>query len=412
MKPVALKRIENFEKKAFGMFIHYGLYSQIGKGEWAKKLRNIGDAEYEKYFESFTAEKFDAEKIVLTAKKTGMKYITLTTRHHDGFSLYDTKGLNTYDAVHAPKCGRDLVGEFCEACHKHGIMPMFYHTTIDWHEKSYREDFNAYLAYLRKSIEILCTSYGSVGGFWFDGNWEKPDADWKEDELYGTIRRYQPDAMIINNTGLNALGALGHKELDSVTFERGKPKPINMDGAPKYLASEMCQILNDHWGYAAKDFHYKSAKEILEDLCVCRRYGSNFLLNAGPRGDGSFSLMDEAIFEILGEWIQINGEAIYETKPCEIVSDGKDFVLQGKDGKYYLFVHDLVMCGDENVVKSGGMSKEVRLNGVTGRCCEIKWLDNGQRVKFDQTKNALTVKADPFMYGENLVVRVAEIAFS
>lgn len=409
MKPIPLKRIEEFEKKAFGMFIHYGLYSQLGKGEWVKKLRNISDEEYEKYFESFTAENFDAEKIVLMAKNAGMKYVTLTTRHHDGFSLYDTKGLNTYDAVHAPKCGRDLIAEFCEACKKHGIMPMFYHTTIDWHEKSYREDFNAYLEYLRKSIEILCTSYRKIGGFWFDGNWEKPDADWKENELYGTIRKYQPDAMIINNTGLNALGAFGHEELDSVTFERGKPQLINMDGSPKYLASEMCQITNMHWGYAERDFHFKSTKDLLEDLCLCRRYGANFLLNVGPRGDGKISEMDEALLGIIGKWVKIYGEAIYEARPCEAETVGKDFVLKGKDGKYYLFVHDLALCGDSNVVKEESSAKKVVITGIQEDIKNICWLDSGEELTYHSENNSVTVFAPPFFYGEDTVIRVAKI---
>lgn len=123
------------------MFVHWGLYSQIGMGEWSYHHHNHTMEEYKKLMDTFTAEDFDAEELVLTAKKAGCKYITLTTRHHEGFSLYDTCGLNDYDAPHSV-CKRDLVKEFVDACNKHGIMPFFYHTTLDWYNKDFEEDFD------------------------------------------------------------------------------------------------------------------------------------------------------------------------------------------------------------------------------------------------------------------------------
>ena len=237
------KRIKDFEKLGFGMFVHFGLYSIYAKGEWA--FRGTTPDKYEKLFDEFCPDKDWAKNLVSTAKKAGCKYITLTTRHHDGFSLYDTCGLNTYDAPHSP-AGRDLIREFVDECNAQGIIPFFYHTLLDWHEKSYYEDFKKYLKYLRASVEILCKNYGKIGGLWFDGMWDKKGEDWEEDELYSLIRSYQPDAMIINNTGLGARGELGHIELDSVTFERGRPKPINLETSPKYIASEMCQIFANH----------------------------------------------------------------------------------------------------------------------------------------------------------------------
>ena len=127
--------IKEFEKLGFGMFVHFGLYSVLGCGEWAKKLKDIPDQEYEKLTEEFNPKVDWAEELVKTAKEAGCKYITLTTRHHDGFSLYDTCGLNTYDALHA-KCERDLVQEFVDACRMQGIIPFFYHTLLDWREAS------------------------------------------------------------------------------------------------------------------------------------------------------------------------------------------------------------------------------------------------------------------------------------
>ncbi|MBT4503098.1 MAG: alpha-L-fucosidase, partial [Gemmatimonadetes bacterium] len=235
--PQPAPRIQRFEKLGYGMFIHWGLYAQLGQGEWVQHLRQIPMDEYAKLKESFTAEKFDGRKIAAIARQAGMRYITLTTRHHDGFSLYDTRGLSDHDAPHSA-AGRDLIANFVDGCRQEGIIPFFYHTTLDWYQKSFDEDFDAYLDYLHNSVELLCTQYGEIGGLWFDGNWSKPDADWKEDRLYSIIRKQQPEAMIINNTGLGAKGEVGNPEIDSVTFEQGRPPSMNREGMPKYVAAE------------------------------------------------------------------------------------------------------------------------------------------------------------------------------
>ncbi len=403
------KRIKDFEKLGFGMFVHFGIYSALGKGEWAMKLCDIPKEEYVSLKDSFKPRKDWAEKLVATAKLGGCKYITLTTRHHDGFSLYDTKGLNDFDAPHSID-GRDLVAEFVEACNKEGIIPFFYHTLLDWSREDYNSDFKAYLKYLRESIELLCKNYGRIGGFWFDGMWDKREADWEEDLLYSLIRSYQPDAMIINNTGIDARGNLGHIELDSVTFERGKPKNINSDDADKYIASEMCQVFGTHWGYAKNDFLYKSLAEIIEDLCVCRRYGANYLLNVGPMGDGSLRPIDKAMFTTLGEWIKIQEEAIYLPRPCgvDFGEDSKDFVL--KNGKsYYLFCHNLVIEGDCMVVLREDEKKKTYTFEIDGNVKSAVWLDDGSEVEFEQQSNKINVKPKNYMFGNNLVIRIAKI---
>lgn len=399
--------IKDFENLGFGMFVHFGLYSVLGKGEWAKHLLKIDDEEYFKLAEEFHPEPDWADQLAAAAKQAGCKYITLTTRHHDGYSLYDTCGLNVLDAPHT--CGRDLVREFVNACRAHDIIPFFYHTLLDWHEESFEKDFPAYLDYLRKSVEILCTNYGKIGGLWFDGMWSKLDADWEEDALYGCIRKHQPDAMIINNTGLSALGELGHIELDSVTFERGKPRPLNMEGAPKYIASEMCQVFAEHWGYAAEDLNYKSPADMIRDLALCRRYGSNLLMNVGPMGNGYLRPMDAAIYELMGEWVKVNQEAIYVTRPTgiEIADKPDDFVLE-HDGTYYLFCDHLPMAADPNVARM--QSADYRdVFCLDRKIRKVTWLDNGEPVEFEQDGNQVTVKTVPFQYGRHLVIRVAKI---
>ncbi len=402
-------RIERFEKLAYGMFIHWGLYSQLGKGEWIMHLANMPKDEYAKLKDTFTAQDFDGREIAKLARDAGMRYITITARHHDGFSLYDTCGLSDYDAPHSP-AGRDLIAEFVQGCRAEGILPFFYHTTLDWYQDSFRDDFDGYLAYLRQSVELLCTNYGPIGGLWFDGNWSKTDADWQLDALYGLIRKHQPEAMIINNTGLEARGQVIHREIDSVTFEQGRPEPLDRRGMSKYVAGEMCQTMNQHWGLGQRDFVYMSPKELIENFAACRKVGANYLLNVGPTASGKIPAYEAATLRRVGEWIKLYGDLLYEGKPVSVVGMGDDFALK-HDGKVYLFIHRLSVQGDKNVVRMTSGAGPRSFMGLERRATSVRWLDNGEELSFAQDVDSglLVVNATGYPYGSNLVVRVAEL---
>lgn len=389
--------ITRFEKLAFGLFVHFGLYSRMGKGEWILDANEAVDKEDYLDLSKFRVSKNWAKDLVKTAKSAGCKYITITTRHHDGFSLYDTKGLCDFDAPHSG-AGRDLIKEFADECHAEGIVPFFYHTLMDWHNEYYETDFPKYIDYLVKSIEVLCTSYGKIGGFWFDGMWNKPNEDWQEDRLYGTIRKYQPEALIINNTGLSALGEVGHKEIDSVTFERGKP--CYVDSQDKHRAGEMCQILNDHWGYASNDCNYKSTKELIENLVDCRKYNCNFLLNTGLKGNGSVNVLDKEILKKIGKWVKVNKGFIYNAKACDVKAENADVLYDGK--YYYAMIKDVVMSLDPNVTLATDNKKVT----VDGKIKSAKWLDNGKDIKIE---NGNGFYVEPFEYGNSYSVRVARL---
>ena len=378
------------------MFVHFGLYSVSGQGEWHKYLHNVCDEEYDGLKDKFYVKKNWAKQLVAVAKRSGCKYITLTTRHHDGFSLFDTKGLSTFDAPHSAS-GRDLIKEFTEACKNGGIVPFFYHTLMDWHEKSYKTDFNAYIDYLVKSVELLCKNYGEVGGFWFDGFWDKPNADWQFDRLYSTIRKYQPKAVIINNTGLNARGEVSHAEIDCVTFERGKPAKVNMKD--KYIAGEMCQVLNDHWGYAKDDCNYKSVKELVSDLCACRRYDCNYLLNLGLLGNGGVKKIDEGIFTEIGKWIKMNKNFIYKAGACDIDAENAFILSDGK--RYYAITGSSGVLGNENVTVSDGGKRAIIKTDK--KIKDFKWLDDGSPIAYENSAFTLS----PCGYGRSPGVRVA-----
>lgn len=401
--PKPKKYIKEFENMAFGMFVHFGLYSILEQGEWTARLANIPESEYKTLMNKFNPKSMS--DIVNTAKSAGAKYICLTTRHHDGFSLYDTCGLNEYDAPHSA-AGRDLVREFVDECRKNDIVPFFYHTTLEFWNKEFDNDFAAYLEYLRKSVEILCTRYGKIGGFWFDGNWSKPDSDWEEDKLYKMIRKYQPDAMIINNTGLQNLGSMGNEEIDSVTFERGKPFIVNQDGQKKYIAGEVCDAVNNHWG-RAHDFNCKSPGYLIKELCDSRKFGANFLLNIGPLADGSVSDYDKSVFSIIGKWMELFGEAIYNPRPYWTKQDSNCFVLKN-DRSLYFFYYDLCRRGSESVSVYGGSEGKQVFDNFSDKIKKIYWLDNHEMLEFEQNNDSVTVDFTGYDYGHDYCVRVAK----
>jgi len=407
--PVPEPRVARFERLAYGMFVHWGVFSLMGRCVWAMHPSRFPLEEYRQQMPRFTAKEFDPRAWAATARRGGMRYMTLTSRQHDGFSLYDTRGLSEYDAVRVGP-GRDLVAEFVEGCRAEGIEPFLYHTTYDWYQPSFAEDFDAYLDYLHKSIEVLCTHYGTLGGFWFDGNWSKAGADWKEDRLYGIIRRLQPEAVIINNTGVDARGALGHPEIDCVTFEQGHPTQIDRGGAAKYIAAEMCESMNSYWGITPDDYSYLSPKGIIEDLCACRRVGANLLLNIGPTPEGRLPAYEPAAFERAGDWVARHAEPIYEGKPSPVECAGRDFVVQ-VDRRLFLFVHDILPRPGEDV-ETGVVGPGPRvLRGIDREVASARWMDSGEELSVERADDgALTVHVTPYPPGVNMVVRVAELA--
>lgn len=286
-----------------------------------------------------------------------------------------------------------------EACREGGIIPFFYHTLLDWHHEDYEQNFPRYLDYLQDSVEILCRNYGKIGGFWFDGMWDKPGEDWQEGRLYECIRQFQPEAMIINNTGLSQQGKVSHSEIDSVTFERGSPQKV--DCSDKIRAGEMCQILNDHWGYAKDDCNYKSVRELIENFIDCRMAGCNFLINTGLRGNGSCNPPDRELLRQFGNWVRRNGASLYGARCAGIAAENAEILTDGKD--LYAILRNVPMSADPNVTKTV-TERQVVIFGEK----EIRqgiWLDNGKTFAVQDNR----FFAEPFPYGTSFSVRVAKL---
>jgi alpha-L-fucosidase len=418
--PTPLPRIDAFESLGFGLFMHFGLYSLLGRGEWVMNREKIAPETYNKLINDFRVPDFDGRALARNAKSAGMKYAVLTTRHHEGFSLYDTRGLSTFDAMHCP-AKRDLVKDFIDGCRAEGIVPFLYHTTLDWQWEpdwmwSRRSEgpanFDKYLDYLHASVEILCSHYGPIGGLWFDGNWGHPKANWREDRLYSIIRKHQPEAMIINNTGIGAEGQTGHPELDAVTFERSLPKPIDRSGWPKHVAGEMCHTLNQHWGIGQNDINYIAPSEIISSLCMSRRAGANYLLNVGPEATGKISDYERELLKVVGRWTSLYGQAIYETRPLNSAHcQGRDFILRARDGRLFYFAFDIRIAGDDHVTLNAGLPGYRAIDSLGATIRSVKWLDNNESLPFTQSADgALTsIRLTGYPYGSHHVVRVAEI---
>lgn len=406
------QRIVEFEDYAYGLFLHWGLYAQLGRGEWV--LHNddtVDPSEYEALTETFTAADWDGRAIARLAKEAGMRYAVLTARHHDGFSLYDTQGITDYDAPNAA-AGRDLVGDFVEGCHAEGIDPFLYHTTLDWYRGSHECDdaeFDAYIDHLHDSLELLVDEY-EIGGIWFDGDWSRDDVDWRLDERYELIREYRPDAIIVNNTGIGNEGEISHPEVDAVTFEQSKPEPLDRSTMDHYVAGEMCQTMNGHWGIGANDFAYKSPADVIETLATCRGRAANYLLNVGPTAEGAIPAYEDATLRRAGEWIDLVGGSIYEGRPVDCSCPGRDFVLETPDGLYY-FVFDLSISGHENVTVSTGGSGPRAIQGLDREVTGARWIDTDEALSVVQSADAeiTTIDCTGYPYGTDTVVRVAAL---
>jgi alpha-L-fucosidase len=309
----------------FGMFVHWGAYSQLADGEWVMQNRGIPVERYEWLASAFNPVKFSAHEWVSLAKAAGVKYITITSRHHDGFSMFATKATR-YNIVDWTPFARDPMKELAAECQKQGIKLFFYYSQLDWHNPDYWPrgrtglatgrpdggDWSKYLAFMDTQLEELLTHYGPIGGIWFDGMWDKPDADWQLARTYGLIHRLQPSALIVPNHHRAPLPGE-----DVQTFEQDLPGANTAGFNTKEIGSlplESSLTMNQSWGFNITDKKFKSTRELIGFLVRAAGNDANLLLNIGPRPDGT--IQPEAVERLhaLGDWLRTYGSAVYGTR--------------------------------------------------------------------------------------------------
>lgn len=326
----------NFQDHKYGMFIHWGLSSVLGDGEWVMNNRKIRKDDYQRYIRVFNPLDFDAEQWVLTAKNAGMKYIVFITRHHDGFSNWDTR-YSDWKITNTPY-GKDALQQLAAACKKHGLQLGLYYSTLDWYREDYpwrsgrtgqhsgrtgNGDYASYLQFMKNQLTELLTNYGPIMSIWFDGHWDQTNPegshdrasriDWKYEEIYGLIHQLQPACMIGNNHHLDPIAGE-----DFQMFERDLPgenkSGLSFQQASNALPVETCETLNNSWGYNITDRKFKSPEQVIHWLAGAAGRNANLLLNVGPMPTGPIQQEFVDTLAVAGKWLATYGESIYGTR--------------------------------------------------------------------------------------------------
>jgi alpha-L-fucosidase len=325
------RRLGWWRDARFGMFIHWGLYS-VPAGQWKGKttfgewIRNEGQiplADYEKFVGQFNPVKFNADQWVAIAKNAGAKYIVITTKHHDGFCLFDSKQTD-FDIMSTP-FQRDIMKEMAEACHRQGIHICWYHSIMDWHHPDYLPrrpwekrsaegaDFDRYSAYLKNQLRELVTHYGKIGVLWFDGEWEPTWTHDRGEDLYKYVRGLDPEIIVNNRVDKGRKGMEGLNKEGEFAGDFGTPEQeIPARGLPG-IDWETCMTMNDHWGFNKNDQHWKSKEDLIRKLADIASKGGNFLLNVGPTSEGLIPAPSVERLDAIGQWMKVNSDSIYGT---------------------------------------------------------------------------------------------------
>jgi len=346
-----------FQDMKFGMFIHWGTSSVLGDGEWVMNTRNIGVNEYGRLINIFNPQNFDAKKWVATAKAGGMKYITFITRHHDGFSNWDTKQ-SDWKITNTPY-GKDALRQLADECHKEGIKLFCYYSLLDWYRNDYqyetgktgrgtgrtqKSDWESYIRFMKAQLTELLTQYGKIDGIWFDGHWDqnnkdvksKSNVDWHYDEIYKLIHSLQPQCLISNNHHMSPIPGE-----DFQAFEKDLPgqnlSGFNGQSVVSQLPLETCETMNGSWGFNITDKKYKSTKDLIDYLVKAASLNANFLLNVGPMPDGTIQPEFVATLKEMGDWMNKNGQSIYGTRGG-IMKEQDWGVITAKEKTWYAHI--------------------------------------------------------------------------
>ena len=366
-------RMEWWREARFGLFIHWGVYAVPagewngepvkGIAEWIQSKGQIPVADYEPLRNQFNPVQYDAEEWVKLAKNAGMKYIVITSKHHDGFCLWDSAHTD-WDIASTPY-KKDLLRPLAEACKKHGVRLCFYHSIMDWHHPDYSEkkpwrgnaanpdpDMDAYTAYMKAQLKELLTEYGDIGVLWFDGEWEGAWTHERGVDLDDYLRAIKPSIIINNRVDKGRKGMAGMNKEGDFRGDFGTPEQeIPHNGFPG-VDWESCMTMNKSWGYKASDNKWKSTETLIRNLVDIASKGGNYLLNVGPTAEGLIPTPSIERLKEMGKWMNVNGESIHGTSASPLSTLDWGRCTMKKDGEsttLYLHVFNWPESGILNV---------------------------------------------------------------
>lgn len=357
-------RMKWFNEARFGMFIHWGVYSEgagywndkpaNGAGEWLQSNASIPAAEYRAKLQGkFNPVKYDPEAWVLAAKNAGMKYLVITSKHHDGFCLWDSK-LTDWDVASTPY-KKDLLKPLAAACKKHGIKFCVYHSIMDWSHPDWgtktpwrgnannpNPDMDKFTTYLKGQLDELVEQY-QPGILWFDGEWEPAWTHERGVDLYDHLRKADPELIINNRVDKGRAGMQGHTTDPKFKGDYGTPEQeIPATGFGPGVAWESCMTMNDTWGFKKDDQNWKSAETLVRNLIDITSKGGNYLLNVGPTGEGEIPAASLERLAAIGDWMKVNAESIHGTTASLFAKaswDGRSTTRRNADGSTTLYLH-------------------------------------------------------------------------
>lgn len=417
----APERMDWWRDARFGLFIHWGLYSipagewkdRTDHAEWIRESAQIPLEQYNEFVSQFNPVNFNADEWVTIAKNAGMKYIVITSKHHDGFCLFDSKETD-FDVMSTP-FKRDILKELSDACAKQGITLCFYHSIMDWHHPDYLPrrnwetsrptegaNMDSYVSHMKNQLKELLTNYGKIGVIWFDGEWEDTWTHERGKDLYNYLRKLSPDLIINNRVDKGRSGMAGLTKDSTYYGDFGTPEQeIPLTGLPG-VDWESCMTVNDHWGYNKNDQNWKSSEDLVHKLIDIASKGGNFLLNVGPTSEGVIPPASVDRLKDMGDWMKENGEAIYETQasPFEKLDWGR--CTQKEDGKnavLYLHVFDWPKDG------------KLVVPGLQNEVVEAYALNDKSKAGLDVEKNGETITVDvnnvrPSKYATVIVLEI------
>jgi alpha-L-fucosidase len=382
-----------FVHDRFGMFIHWGLYALPARHEWVRHIERISNEEYQKYFDHFDPDLYDPKEWAAAAKAAGMKYVVLTSKHHEGFCLWDTKQTD-YKVTNTPY-GKDLIAPFVEAFREAGLKVGFYYSLLDWHHPDFPidgihplrdrdniaelnegRDIKRYAAYMREQVRELLTNYGKIDIIWYDFSYPnheykgmpgKGHLEWESEAIYELTRQLQPGILINNRLDLPT------EKADIHTPEQIQPREwVHVDGKP--VVWEGCQTFSGSWGYHRDEATWKSPEQLIQMLVNSVACGGNLLMNVGPTGRGTFDYRAEEALKVYAEWMRFNARSIYGATQSEYPAplDGR-YTQKGK--RLYLHIFNWPF-------------RHIHLDGLAGKIEYAQFLHDASEVKILEHQKA------------------------